>query len=409
MQASSHTRRNLVVAVGLLLVLAAAYWLWRHFAHESGPPSRKGVPIQVTTTLVKTQDMAVFRSGVGTVTALETVTVKPRIDGQLERVAFVEGQDVKAGQLLAEIDPRTLEAQLAQVQAQKARDQAQLGNARVDLQRYTNLIGEDAATQQQVDTQKALVAQLEAAVKTDDAQINFAQVQLGFTRIVAPISGRVGARLVDAGNIVHAADAGGLVVINRIDPVSVVFTLPEEAFQDINHALHASAAPLQVTAFPRNSGDALGSGKLVLLNNQIDTTTGTVQLKASFANPGHALWPGQYVNVRLILRHDPHALTVPAAAVQRSQDGTFAWVVGADGKAVNRPITVGPVEDGVAVIERGLVAGERVVVDGQYQLRAGIAVVESARAAASPASAASGADASADVARPLASASGVSR
>ncbi len=259
----------------------------------------------MTTTTVQVQDVPIYRSGVGNVVALASVTVKPRIDGQLERVAFVEGQDVKAGQLLAQIDPRTLEAQLAQAQAQKARDEAQLGNARVDLKRYTGLFADDAATQQQLDTQKALVAQLEAAVKTDDAQINFAQVQLGFTRIVAPISGRVGARLVDAGNIVHAADPGGLVVINQIDPITVLFTLPEEAFQDINHALHASAEPLQVIAYPRDGKEKLGAGKLILLNNQIDTTTGTVQLKGSFANPGHALWPGQYVNVRLVLRHDP--------------------------------------------------------------------------------------------------------
>ena len=285
------------------------------------------------------------------------MTVKPRIDGQLVRVAFVEGQDVKAGQLLAEIDPRTLEAQLAQAQAQKARDQAQLGNARVDLKRYTTLIGQDAATQQQVDTQKALVAQLDAAVKTDDAQINFAQVQLGFTRIVAPISGRVGLRLVDAGNIVHAADTSGLVVINQIDPITVLFTLPEETFQDVNKALHASAEPLQVVAYPRNSAEVIGAGKLILLNNQIDTSTGTVQLKGSFANPGHALWPGQYVNVRLVLRHDPHALDrAGRSGARRSQEGIFVWVVSADNKALYQPVGVGSIQDGIAVIESGLTA-----------------------------------------------------
>ena len=229
MEASSHRlRRRLLIGIVALIVLGAAVWAWRRFVHESKPAARPAAVVRVTTTTVQVQDVPIYRSGVGNVTALASVTVKPRIDGQLERVAFVEGQDVKAGQLLAQIDPRTLEAQLAQAQAQKARDQAQLGNARVDLKRYTGLFAEDAATQQQLDTQKALVAQLEAAVKTDDAQINFAQVQLGFTRIVAPISGRVGARLVDAGNIVHAADPGGLVVINQIDPITVLFTLPEE-------------------------------------------------------------------------------------------------------------------------------------------------------------------------------------
>jgi multidrug efflux system membrane fusion protein len=410
MPAAPHSRRHIAVAgVASLLALLAIVLLWRYYAAERKPPPRAAAAVRVTTVRVEEQDVPIFRSGVGTVTALASVTVKPRIDGQLERVAFVEGQDVKAGQLLAQIDPRTLEAQLAQVEAQKARDQAQLGNARVDLKRYTGLFAEDAATQQQVDTQKALVAQLEAAVKTDDAQINFAQVQLGFTRIVAPIGGRVGARLVDAGNIVHAADAGGLVVINQIDPITVLFTLPEGTFQDINHALHASAEPLQVIAYPRDGKEKLGDGKLILLNNQIDTTTGTVQLKGSFANPGHTLWPGQYVNVRLVLRHDPHALTVPAAAVQRSQDGTFVWVVDADNKAANRPVRVGPIEDGIAVIESGLTAGQRVIVGGQYQLRPGVAVVESARAAGRAASAASAAGSSAGAASPLATANGSGR
>jgi multidrug efflux system membrane fusion protein len=407
MQAESHSRRrNLVTGVVALIVLVAIVLVWRILAQESKPPARPVAAVRVTTVKVKEQDVPVFRTGVGTVTALASVTVKPRVDGQLDRVDFVEGQDVRAGQLLAQIDPRTLEAQLQQVQAQKARDQAMLVNANNDLRRYTELIGQDAATQQQVDTQKALVAQLEAAVKTDEAQISFAQVQLGFTRIVAPISGRVGARLVDAGNIVHAADPGGLVVINQIDPITVLFTVPEEAFQDINHALHASAEPLQVIAYPRNSGEALGTGKLILLNNQIDTSTGTVQMKGSFANPAHALWPGQYVNVRLVLRHDRHALTVPAAAVQRSQDGTFVWMVGADGKAANRPVRVGPVQDGVAVIESGVAAGQRVVVDGQYQLRPGIAVVESARPAGQSASAASAPGTSTATTSPLAAASG---
>jgi membrane fusion protein, multidrug efflux system len=414
MQAPSHhLRRRLLIGLVTLAALGAAVWGWQRFAHDSKPAARPVPAVRVTTTTVKVQDVPIYRSGVGNVAALASVTVKPRVDGQLERVLFVEGQDVKAGQLLAQIDPRTLEAQLAQAQAQKARDGAQLGNARVDLKRYTGLFAEDAATQQQLDTQTALVAQLEAAVQTDDAQINFAQVQLGFTRIVAPISGRVGARLVDAGNIVHATDPGGLVVINQVDPITVVFTLPEEAFQDINHALHGSATPLQVIASPRDSGEVLGTGKLVLLNNQIDTTTGTVQLKGSFPNPEHTLWPGQYVNVRLVLRHEPHALTVPAAAVQRSQDGTFVWLVNADNTAVSQPVRVGPIQDGLAVIESGLAAGQRVVVDGQYQVRGGVKVVESVRAAGRPASAASAAAAalgsSAGVAGPLAQVNGSGR
>jgi multidrug efflux system membrane fusion protein len=306
--------------------------------------------------------------------------VRTRIDGQLERVGFTEGQDVKAGQLLARLDPRTLQAQLAQAQAQQARDQAQLANARVDLQRYTKLLADDASTPQQVDTQKALVAQLEAAVQTDAAQVDYAQVQLGFTTITAPIGGRVGARLVDAGNIVHATDANGLVVINQVDPITVLFTLPEDAIPAINQVLDAHGAAPVVEAYPREGNTLLGKGKLVLLNNQIDTATGTVQLKAAFANPQHRLWPGQFVNVRLMLGVREKALTVPAPAVQRGQDGTYAYVLDADGQTVQgKPITVAQIQDGLAVVDTGLAAGQRVVVDGQYKLKPGSRIVEAQR------------------------------
>jgi multidrug efflux system membrane fusion protein len=375
-----------------LLVLAAAgaacVWTLNHPALAADKKAEPSVapPVQATTAPVKQQDVPIYRAGIGTVTAAQSVTVKARIDGQLDQVGFVEGQDVKAGQMLARIDPRTLQAQLAQAQAQKAKDQATLGNARVDLARYTSLLAEEAATQQQVDTQKALVAQLEAAVQTDDAQINFAQVQLGFTTIAAPISGRVGARLVDPGNIVHAADTNGLVVINQVDPISVVFTLPEEAFQDINRALNASTAnreALAVQAYPRSGNELLGTGKLVLLNNQIDTASGTVQLKGSFANPTHTLWPGQYVNVRLVFGQRKQALTVPAAAVQRSQSGTYVYVLDGDGQTVQpRPIEVASIQDGIAIIDKGLSAGQRVVIDGQYKLKPGARIAEAPRGAA---------------------------
>jgi multidrug efflux system membrane fusion protein len=376
--------------LALVAAGAACVWALNRPAQAADKKAEPGAapPVQATTAPVKQQDVPIYRAGIGTVTAAQTVTVKARIDGQLDQVGFVEGQDVKAGQMLARIDPRTLQAQLAQVQAQKAKDQATLANARVDLTRYTSLLAEQAATQQQVDTQKALVAQLEAAVQTDDAQIKFAQVQLGFTTIAAPISGRVGARLVDPGNIVHAADTNGLVVINQVDPISVVFTLPEEAFQDINRALmntssasSANREPLAVQAYPRNGTDLLGTGKLVLLNNQIDTASGTVQLKGSFANPTHTLWPGQYVNVRLVLGARKQALTVPAAAVQRSQGGTYVYVVGDDKMVQVQPIEVASIQDGIAVIDKGLSAGQRVVVDGQYKLKPGARIAESARGA----------------------------
>ncbi|HEY4317300.1 MAG TPA: efflux RND transporter periplasmic adaptor subunit [Herbaspirillum sp.] len=344
--------------------------------HKGGKkPDAAPASVSVTTVQVKSEEVPLYVTGVGTVTANQSVTVKARVDGQLVKVGFREGQDVKAGQMLVELDPRTLQAQLAQVQAQRGKDQAQLGNARADLQRYTTLLQQDAATQQQLDTQKTLVSQLEAAVKSDEAQINFAQVQLGFTRITAPISGRVGARLVDVGNIVHASDTTGLVVINEIDPITVLFTLPEQNVLAINKA-QLSGTPLNVVATSRDTQQSLAEGKLILLNNQIDTANGTVQLKARFANPQHQLWPGQYVNVKLLLKDKEQALTVPAAAIQRSQDGTFVYAVEADETTKMAPVKLSRIQDDIAVVASGLEAGQRIVLDGQYKLKPGLHIKE---------------------------------
>lgn len=385
----SRHRTTWALAAIALAVLGFGFWSVvrpAQAADDSGGMRPPEGPVTVTTTLVKAQDMPIFRTGIGSVTPTFSVTVKPRIDGQLDKVTFAEGQDVKKGQVLAQIDPRTLQAQLLQVQATRAKDQATLANARTDLQRYTTLIAQDAATQQQLDTQKALVNQLEATVKSDDAQVNYAQVQLGFTTIVAPISGRVGARLVDPGNIVHAADTTGLVVINQIDPISVVFTLPDDAVQETIHALDAKK-PVLVQAFPRDGGAMLGAGTLTLLNNQIDTASGTVQLKASFLNSQHKLWPGQFVNVRLILGTRAKALTVPEAAVQRSQSGVYVYVVDDETKTVqSHTIALTQIQDGVAVVSGGLEANQRVVVDGQYKLKPGSKVVEASRGASGAAS-----------------------
>lgn len=379
-------RSTWLAAATLLLVLGGGAWALNHNEAFAAKPANTGTtpPVQVTTVRVKQQDVTVYRSGIGTVASMATVTIKARIDGQLDKVGFVEGQDVKAGQLIAQLDPRTLQAQLATAQAAKAKDQAQLGNARTDLQRYTKLFGQDAATQQQVDTQKALVAQLDAAVQTDAAQVQYAQVQLSFTRIVSPINGRAGARLVDPGNIVHATDAGGLVVINQIDPIAVQFTLPEDVVQDINRVQRDKAQPLGVVAYDRSGEHQLGVGKLILLNNQIDTTNGTVQLKGSFSNPQHTLWPGQYVNVRLELDSRKNALTIPGSAVQRGPEGTYTWTVDAQNLASNVPVHVAQISDGVAVIDKGLTAGQRVVIDGQYKLRPGATVTEAAQAGVVP-------------------------
>lgn len=405
-------RTALIVSLVLLVLVAAGWYGWHartaaaaKKAEAAKPPAT--VPVPVTMARVEQQDVPIYHTGIGTVTPLQTVTVRTRIDGQLDHIGYTEGQDVKAGQMIARIDPRTAQAQLAQAQAQAARDQATLANARVDLQRYSKLITEDASTPQQVDTQKALVAQLEAVAKTDQALIRNAQVQLSFTTITAPISGRVGNRLVDPGNIVHASDAGGLVVINQIDPISVVFTLPEGNFQDINTALHASdksRKPLVVKVFARDGDALIGTGELVVLNNQIDTTSGTVQLKGAFPNAAHKLWPGQYVNARLVLGERQNALTIPAAAVQRGPDGTFVYLVEPDGTSVKmQPIKIAVTQEGRAVVDEGLQVGQQVVVTGQARLKPGTKVeqiaADKADGAASAASAASGASGAGGVAK----------
>ena len=384
----SRHRTTWALAAIAVAVLGVGLWSVERPAQAADDKDKKKAvepPVVIKTAPVKAQDMPIFRVGIGTVTPTFSVTVKARVDGELDSVGFTEGHDVKKGQVLARLDPRTLQAQLLQAQATRAKDQATLVNARVDLQRYTTLIAQDAATQQQLDTQKALVAQLDATVKNDDAQINYAQVQLSFTTIAAPISGRVGARLVDPGNIVHAADTTGLVVINQIDPISVLFTLPEDAVQDTNRALSTTKKPLIVRAFPRTGTELLGTGTLTLVNNQIDTPTGTVQMKASFPNPLHNLWPGQFVNMRLILGTYPKALTIPEAAVQRSQTGVYTYVLSADGQTVqSQPISLVQIEDGVAIVSSGLSAGQKVVTDGQYKLKPGSHVVEAGRGASAP-------------------------
>jgi multidrug efflux system membrane fusion protein len=378
MEIKKLSRRRLALALLAIAVLAASGAIKRMIVPTAAAVQPKSsAPVPATTVRVAQEDVPILLSGVGTAQAGATVVVKTRVDGQLDRINFTEGQEVKAGQVLAQLDSRTFEAQLAQVSGQKARDEALLANAKLDLQRYNTLIKIDATTQQVLDTQRALVNQLEAAVETDRASVKYAKVQLAFTTISAPLSGRLGARLVDPGNIVHANDANGLVVINQVDPISVVFTLPEAAFQDINHALQSGRHELTVYAYSRDNNQKLGKGALVLLNNQIDTNTGTVQLKARFSNPSRSLWPGQYVNVRLLLGMREQALTVPAGVVQRGQSGTYAYVVKPDLSVKLQPIQVVQIDDGKAIIGKGLNGGERVVLDGQYKLKPGNRIVES--------------------------------
>lgn len=383
MPASALSRRRPLAIALVVVVLALLAWLLFRLLSPR-PIAKAPPPVVVSTAVAVAEDVDIGLVGVGTVQAMATVTVKARVDGQLESVGFVEGQDVKEGQVLARIDPRTFQATLQQTQATKARDEAQLANARLDLQRFEDLIKTDSTTRQTLDTQRALVGQLAATVKNDEAQIALAKVQLDFTTITAPLSGRVGARLVDPGNIVHATDTNGLVVIRQIDPIDVVFTLPDDAFGRINRAMTGSAAPLQVLANERGSDLELGRGKLILLNNTIDTTSGTIQLKARFANPSHALWPGQYVNARLILGQRDRAVVIPASAIQRNDAGAYVYAVQPDQTVKLQPVDVTELQGARAVIGKGVNPGDRVVADGQYKLKPGAQIAEAPAKPATP-------------------------
>ncbi len=380
---SPHTYRprNLALALvvaGFIATLASRHPAVDSALAQSGAPGGGQAPaLLVTTAVAKSESVQLTVSGIGNALALASVTVRARVDGQLESVNFEEGQEVKAGQVLARLDARTFQAQLDQAKAQKAKDAAQLANAQNDLKRYESLIKDDATTQQVLDTQTALVNQLRAAVQADDAQVNLASVQLGFTTIAAPISGRVGARLIDPGNIVHATDATGLMVINQVDPIAVQFALPESHLPALQQALGSGRKQrLKVEAIDRATQAVLGTGELVLVNNQIDMATGTVVLKARIPNPKLQLWPGQSVNARLTLTTLSDVVTVPSSAVQRSQQGLFVYVVGSGDKVHVQPVTVSQTEGTVSVVAKGLKAGDRVVTDGMYRLVEGAAVKE---------------------------------
>ena len=380
---------NIRRAFGALLLCGLAaggvvgWRLWA--APASGAAPEVGdAPISVVLARAEARDVPIWRSGLANVQAFQTVTVKARVDGQIDRIAFTEGQDVKAGDLLAVIDPRPYQASLDQAVAQKARDEAQLANARVDLQRYQTLNRSEGASRQQLDTQGATVAQLQATVQADAANIDSARTQLDYTRITAPLAGRLGVRQVDQGNIVHASDAGGIVVITQLHPIAVFFTLPQDDLAEVLRRQRAAVAGSPANAEPNEppanglpvqalnrDGGVISEGRLLLADNQIDPQTGTVRLKASFPNRDDALWPGQLISARLLLDTRRGAVTVPAAAVQRGQDGAFAYVPKPDNTIEQRKLTVGPITEGQAIIEAGLAAGDQVVTDGFYRLRPG--------------------------------------
>ena len=373
-----YSRRDIVLAllaIAVLLTLTGWAFAQRLFAPAKKSTAPASVPVLITR--VEKIDEEDFTIGIGTVQAASSVTVRVRVDGQLQKLNFREGQDVKQGELLAQIDSRALQAQLEQARAQKQKDEALLANARIDLKRYEELVQLDSASRQILDSQRSLVAQLEATVRADQAQIEYAQVQLDYTFIRAPFSGRTGVRLVDPGNLVRAAEATGIVVVNQIDPINLTFTLPEGQISQINNTLRANRGQaLKVLAFGREKNEVLAEGGLLVLNNQVDTATGTIQLKASFPNHEHRLWPGQFVNARLSLGKIPDALVLPASAIQRGPEGTFVYAVSKDRMVEVRPVRVTRILEGKAILSKGVEAGEEVVAEGQVKLRPGMPVTE---------------------------------
>jgi len=357
----------LLVAAGALGGVGAAVW---HRTKAQAPTQASAPPsVPVVAAKVTGHDVPIYLRGVGTVIAYNNVVVRSQITGQITQIAFTQGQTVKKDDLLAQIDPRPFQAQLDQATANRDRDQAQLGNAQANLGRYTQLLTKGFATQQLVDTQKAQLAQLQAMVKSDEAVIENAQVNLAYTRLTAPIDGVTGIRQIDEGNVIHPTDPNGLVVLTQIQPISLIFTLPETTFTEIQQEM--AKGKVKVMAYSQDDKTKLDEGELLLIDNQIIQTTGTIRLRATFPNAQRSLWPGELVNVRLLLKTQPDGLTVAAGAVQQGPNGPYVYVMGGDQTVQMRPVTVGQISDGQALIDKGLTANETVIVDGQYKLQPG--------------------------------------
>jgi membrane fusion protein, multidrug efflux system len=377
---SSGWKMTIIVTLAVVLVGGAVWFARSHAAggEKKGPGARamELPPVPVIAGTVAQKDVPIYLTGIGNVQAFNTVTVRARVDGQIDKIAFTEGQDVKAGDLLAQIDPDPFRAVLAQAVAKKGQDEALIANARVDLKRYSDMLANEGVTQQQYDTQKALVDQLIATVNSDQATIDSAKVMLAYTTISSPIDGRIGLRLVDKGNIVRASDLTGIVVINQLKPISVVFLLTEQALGPIQQQCQGADPDLAVLAISQGETNVLGEGKLAVIDNQIDPSTRQFKLKATFPNTDLRLWPGQFVNARLLLTVQKGAIVVPKVVIQRGPEGDFAFVIKDDQTVEVRPVKVASalsaqVDQGDAMIEAGLKPGERVVVEGQFKLQQG--------------------------------------
>jgi len=366
--------RRTAVAAAFLIAMVAVGGIFMG-ANRLKPPTPAAAvtapAIPVVAGTVDQHDVPIYLRGVGTVIAYNTVIVRSQIQGQIVSINFTEGQTAHAGDLLAEIDPRPYQAQIEQMIATRERDQAQLKNAQANLARYTELGNKGWATPQLVETQSAQVAQLQSAIKADEALIEAAKVQLSYTKLTSPIDGVVGIRQIDIGNVIHPADPNGLVVVTQIEPISLIFTLPETDLPIIQQQQQKTNAPFKVIAYSQDDTIKLDEGTLGLVNNEILQTTGSIQLKANFANKAHRLWPGELVDARLLLDIRHNGLTVPAPAVQQGPQGAYVYVIGFDSKVEARPVKVAQVSGGQALIDSGLTANEPVVVDGQYKLQPG--------------------------------------
>jgi multidrug efflux system membrane fusion protein len=367
-------QRKSLAAVGVVLAIAAAgaaFVIYK--ARTEAAPAPVATPaVPVVAGTVASHDVPIYLRGVGTVIAYNTVIVRSQIQGQITKIAFTEGRSVKAGDLLAQIDPGPYQAQLDQIIATRDRDQAQLANSLANLSRYTQLGDKGWATPQLVETQKAQVAQLQNAIKADEALIEAARIQLGYTQLTSPIPGVTGVRQIDVGNIIHPTDPNGLVVVTQLQPISVIFSLPETNLPEVQQQM--AKGSLTVLAYSQNDQIKLDEGKLSLVDNEILQTTGTIRLKAEFPNPANHLWPGELINVWLLLDTRHNGLTVPAPAVQQGPQGPYVYVVNPDSTVAVRPVKVAQVSGGQALIDSGLTANEQVVIDGQYKLQPGVRV-----------------------------------